>query len=375
MIQKPCQSLIFKKQEGRKTKGDILPINEEFLKELVTTPRATGYEFVAQKLIKDYLENDVDKVKSDKVGNVYAIINPESPVKIMLAGHVDQIGFQISHIDDDGYLWIRPLGGFDTTTLPGKRVIVCGKNGNILGVIGKKAIHLMKAEDRKKAPEMEKLFIDIGCKDKEEALKKVDVADSAVFDYGYDRLGENNLAVASGFDDSIGSFIVAEIMKELAKDKSFFAGVYGVSTVQEEIGMRGAHVAAKAILPDIGIAFDVGHTADAPEMDKKIVGDTKLGGGPIISIGPNLNPVVVKKLMTIAEENDIPYQKHAANRGTGTDANAIQLTGAATGLVGIPNRYMHTASEIISLDDIENIVKLVVIFIKSIKDGDSFLPV
>jgi endoglucanase len=362
--------------EGKRNpKGDSLPINEEFLKKLVTTPRATGYEFVAQKLIKDYLENDVDKIKSDKVGNVYAIINPESPFKIMLAGHIDQIGFQISHIDDNGYLWIQPLGGFDTTTLPGKRVTVCGKNGNFLGVIGKKAIHLMKAEDRKKAPEMEKLYIDIGCKDKEEALQKVDVADFAVFDYGYDRLGDNNFAVASGFDDSIGSFIVAEIMKELVKDKNFFAGVYGVSTVQEEIGMRGAHVAARTILPDVGIAFDVDHTSDAPEVDKKLVGDSKLGGGPKIAIGPNLNPVVVKKLISIAEENDIPYQKHAENRGTGTDANAIQLTGAATGLVSIPNRYMHTASEVISLDDIENIIKLVVSFIRSIKEGDSFLPV
>jgi endoglucanase len=164
-------------------------------------------------------------------------------------------------------------------------------------------------------------------------------------------------------------------MKELSKDKNFFAGVYGVSTVQEEIGMRGAHVAGRAIRPDLGIAFDVGHAADSPDMEKKHIGEINLGGGPIISIGPNLNPVVVKKFIEIAELNNIPYQKHAANRGTGTDANAIQLTGAATGLIEIPNRYMHTASEIISLDDIENIVKLVVEFIKSVKQGDDFLPV
>ena len=350
-------------------------LNEEFLAKLVTTPRATGYEFPAQRVIKTYLENVVDEVKSDRVGNLYAIINPDSPFKIMLAGHIDQIGFQIAHIDDDGYLWILPLGGFDTTTLPGKRVIVNAKNGQYKGVIGKKAIHLMEPEERKKAPEMKKLYIDIGCKDKEEASKKVDVGDFAVFDYGYERLGDNKYAVAAGFDDAIGAFIVAEIMKELSKDKSFYAGIYGISTVQEEIGMRGAIVAAKEINPDLGIAFDVSHTADAPEMEKKRIGDSKLGGGPIISIGPNLNPVVVKGLIETAEKNDIPYQKHAAPRGTGTDANAIQLSGAATGLVGIPNRYMHTASEVICLDDIENIVKLVVVFIKSIKEGDSFLPV
>jgi len=350
-------------------------INEKFLEKLVTTPRATGYEFPAQKVVKEYLESDVDKIDVDRVGNVCAIINPESKFKIMLAGHIDQIGFQISHIDDKGYLWILPLGGFDTSTLPGKRVRVISDKGEILGVIGKKAIHLMKPDERKQAPEMEKLFIDIGCKDEEEAKKFVDVGDFAVFNYGYSRLGKNNYAVAAGFDDAIGSFIVAEIMKELSKNKNFYPGVYGVSTVQEEIGLRGAHISAEAIKPDIGIAFDVGFAADAPEIEKKMVGDTKLGGGPIISIGPNFNPLVVKKLFEIAEKNNIPYQKHAAPRGTGTDANAIQLSGAATGLLGIPNRYMHTASEIVSLDDVKNIILLVVEFIKAIKEGDSFIPV
>ena len=140
-------------------------LNEEFLEKLVTTPRATGYEFPAQRVVKTYLENEVDKIEVDRVGNVCAIINPESKFKIMLAGHIDQIGFQISYIDEKGFLWIQPLGGFDTSTLPGKRVRVITEKGELLGVIGKKAIHLMKPEERKKAPEMEKLFIDIGCID------------------------------------------------------------------------------------------------------------------------------------------------------------------------------------------------------------------
>ena len=350
-------------------------INEEFLQKLVTTPRATGYEFPAQRVVKSYLENDVDKIETDRVGNVCSIINPESKFKIMLAGHIDQIGLQIAYIDDKGYLWIKPLGGFDTSTLPGKRVRVVTAKGELLGVIGKKAIHLMKPDERKQAPEMEKLFIDIGCKDDKEAKEIVEVGDFAVFDYGYARLGNNNLAVAAGFDDAIGAFIVAEIMKLLAKDKNFYAGVYGVTTVQEEIGLRGAHISAEAIKPDIGLAFDVGFAADAPEIEKKMVGDTKLGGGPIISIGPNFNPVVVKKLFELADINGIPYQRHAAHRGTGTDANAIQLSGAATGLLSIPNRYMHTASEVVNLEDVKNIILLIVEFIKSIKEGDSFLPV
>ncbi|MFX1513271.1 MAG: M42 family peptidase [Promethearchaeota archaeon] len=351
-------------------------VNEEFLAELVTTPRATGYEFPAQREIKKYLENDVDKIYADRVGNLISVINPESSMKIMLAGHIDQIGFQISFIDKKGYIWFHPLGGFDTTTLPGKRVKVCGKDDKIyLGVIGKKAVHLMKPEERKKSPEMEKLFIDIGCKDKEEAEKKVSVGDFAVYDYGYHRLGEHNYAVAVGFDDSIGAFIVAEIMKELSKDKNFYAGVYGVSTVQEEIGFRGATVAANALKPQIGIAFDVGFAADVPAVEKKRVGDTKLGDGGIIARGPNLNPVLVERIVSLAEEKEIPFQRIAIPRGTGTDANSMQLSGAATALLSIPNRYMHTASEVICLDDVKNIVTLAVEFIRSVKEEDTFIPV
>ncbi|MFX1285948.1 MAG: M42 family metallopeptidase [Promethearchaeota archaeon] len=350
-------------------------VNEAFLKKLVTTPRATGYELTAQQGIKQYLRKNVDKIYADRVGNLYAVINPESSFKIMLAGHIDQIGFQITHIDKNGYLWFLPLGGFDVTTLPGKRVKVNGGKGLIPGVIGKKAIHLMKPDERKKVPEMEKLFIDIGCISKEEAEKKVDVGDFAVFDYSFQKLGNHNFVVAAGFDDAIGAFIVAEIMSQLAKNKEFYAGVYGVSTVQEEIGLRGATVAARALKPQVGIAFDVGHAADSPEVKKKLVGDTKLGGGPIIVRGPNINPVLFKRLTDTADNCNIPYQKKAWHRGTGTDANAIQLTGAATALIEIPNRYMHTASEVICLDDVENIVKLSVEFIRSVIEEDTFIPI
>lgn len=293
----------------------------------------------------------------------------------MLAGHIDQIGFQISYIDKNGFIWFLPLGGFDPSTLPGKRVKVYGKKGEYLGVIGKKPIHLIKPEDRKKAPDLEKLFIDIGCKSKEEATKKVGIGDFAVFDYPYQKFGDHNFAVAAGFDDSIGSFIVAEIMKELFKDKNFYAGVYGVSTVQEEIGLRGATIAARKLNPDVGIAFDVFFASDNPEISKKLVGDTKLGKGPIVVIGPNINPVLFKRITETAEENNIPYQRIAWNRGTGTDANAIQLSGAATALISVPNRYMHTASEIISLDDVKNIVNLVVKVIRSITENDTFIPI
>lgn len=349
-------------------------INEEFLAKFVTTPRATGYELPAQLEIKKYLEKEVDKIYGDRIGNLFAVINPESPFKIMLVGHIDQIGFQISYIDESGYLWFLPLGSFDTTTLPGKRVKVYGKGTVVLGVVGRKTVHLMKPDELKKAPEMKKLFIDIGCKTKEEAEQKAEVGDFAVIDYGYQRMGDHNYAVATGFDGCIGAFIVAEIMKELSKDKKFYAEVYGVSTVQEEIGFRGAIVAANALKPNVGIAFDVGFAADAPEIEKKLVGDIKLGAGPLLTIGPNINPVLVKRLIEVAEKNKIPYQKRAINKATETDANAIQLSGAATALISIPNRYEHTASEVICLDDVKNIVNLVVKFIQSVGSEDTFIP-
>ncbi len=353
-------------------------VNEEFLAKLVTVPRATGYEFPAQREIKKYLEKDVDKITTDRLGNLISVINPASPMKIMLMGHIDQIGFQISHIDDKGFLWFLPLGGIDTSTLTGKRVKVYGKDGiGYLGVIGRKNYYLLSPEEKKKSPAMEKLYIDIGCKDKEEAVQKVDVGDFAIWDYGYQRLGDHNYAVATGFDDSIGAFIVAEIMKELARDKNFNVGVYGVTTVQEEIDpySRGARVVANALKPDIGIAFDVGITADTPEIEKKQVGDTKLGEGGIIAIGPTLNPVLTKRLIDIAEKNKIPYQKCASPSSTGTDADALNLSGSATTLISIPNRYMHTASEVICLDDVKNIVIWIIEFIKSVKEKDNFIPV
>jgi endoglucanase len=279
----------------------------------------------------------------------------------------------LSILDKDGFLWFLPLGSIDYTTLPGKRVIQTGANGSTLGVIGKKSINLMKPEEKKKVPTLEELFIDIGCKTKEDAEKKLNIGDFAVFDYGYQRLGGNNFAVASGFDDSIGAFIVAEVMKELSKDKNFYAGVYGVTTVQEEIGIRGATVAAHNLNPDVGIIFDVGHTTDNSNISKKQRGDLKLDEGPILTIGPDVNSELLDRIIKIAEENDIPYQKQAWPIGTGTDTSAIMLSGAATALISIPNRYMHTPSEVISLNDVANIIKLVVLVIRSITEEDLFI--
>lgn len=356
-----------------------MTIEENFLEQLINTPRATGYEFPAQKLIKQRLESEVDKIQVDPLGNVISMVNPGNRPRILLDGHIDQIGFQISGMHKTGVLHFKPLGGFDPTTLPGKRVNVwTGKDEKYVGVIGRKPIHLMENEEKKKAPKIEDLYIDIGADDKEQAQELVDVGDYATFaEYKYRRMdaGEK-FALGTGFDDAVGAFIVAEAMRKLAKDRSFDATVYGVSAVQEEIGLRGSRVAAFSVNPDIGIATDVGFTSDVPKIKSEKVGEVELGGGPVIAKGPNISPGIRNRLETIAEEEEIPCQYYPANRGTPTDANVIQVTrsGVATALVSVPNRYMHTASEIVSLDDVENIIELFVEFVKRVQEGEEFLP-
>lgn len=354
-------------------------MDEDFLKELLATPRATGYEYPAQRVIKEKLEPSVDKIRTDPMGNLISVINPGNEPRILLDGHIDQIGFQISGFHDTGVLFIKPLGGFDPSTLPGKRVHVwTGEKERYLGVIGRKPIHLMEKQDREKAPKIENLYIDIGARDKEEAKELVDLGDFATFaEYEYQRMDtDEQLAVAPGFDDTIGAFIVAEAMRELAKDPTFDAAVYGVSAVQEEIGFRGSRAATFSVNPDIGIATDVTFTSDVPHIETKKVGEVSLGDGPVLAKGPNISPVVRKRLEAVAEENTMDLQYQSANRGTGTDANIIQVTrgGVATALVSVPNRYMHTASEMISLNDVEDIVQLFVDFVASVEAGETFLP-
>ncbi len=345
-----------------------------FLKRLMGTPSPSGHERAAQDIVKAEIEGFCDRVERDTHGNQIGIINPEGRPRVMLSGHIDEIGFMIKYIDENGYLYFAPVGGWDPQISQGQRVVILTKKGLIKGVIGKKPIHLMTQEDRKKVVQIKDQWIDIGAKNKEEAEKIVRVGDYAVVDVQFEEL-MGDIVVSRGFDDKSGAFVVAETLR-LLKDKDFPAGVYGVTSVQEEIGLRGAKTAAYHINPDIGIAIDVTFATDAPTVEKKLVGDIKIGGGPVIARGPNINPKVEALLIKTAEEEGIPYQLEGANRATGTDANAIQITrgGIAAGLVSIPNRYMHTPCEIVSLSDLENVAKLLAGFIKRLTHDIDLIP-
>lgn len=346
----------------------------DFLKRLVDTPGPSGYEQRVQRVFRDRVAAYSADVRTDVLGNVYATVNPGGSPRIMLAGHADEIGFQVRYISDDGMLYFGSIGGHDPIVTVGQRVTLHTASGPILGVLGRKAIHLLDQDERGKTPRLDDLWIDIGAKDKADAESVVAIGDCVTYEHELKRL-RGDLCVARSFDDKMGVFVVAEALR-LISAMPLKAAVIGVSTVQEEVGLRGARTSAYGADPNIGIATDVGHSTDYPGGDKKRVGDMRLGSGPQIARGANINPVVFDLLVKAAKELSITYQVEAAPGGTGTDANALQLSraGVATGLIGVPLRYMHTPNEIMSLDDIENAARLMAGFCERVTPEIDWTP-
>lgn len=346
----------------------------DFLKKLLATPSPSGFEEKIQKVCKAYMEPYADEIYKDVHGNQYHVLNKGADLRIMLAGHVDEIGLMVNTIDANGFIGFVPIGGVDSAVLGGQRVTVHGNSGAVSGVIGRKAIHLTPPDDRNKALEMHQMWIDIGARDKKDAEKHVSIGDPITIAVGYQEL-LNDMVVARALDDRVGAFVIMEAVRLLAKKKINVA-VYCVTTVQEEIGLRGATTSAYGCNPHAGLAVDVAWATDHPRGEGERYGETAIGKGPIISRGPNINPIVHKGILAAAKKAKIPLQHLAMPRGTGTDANAMQLSrgGVATGLIGIPNRYMHTPVELVSLKDVENAAKLIAEWIAGIKANSSFIP-
>jgi endoglucanase len=346
----------------------------DFLRKLVETPSPSGFEQPAQRLIRERLKDSVDDVRTDVHGNVIAARNPDAPLRVMLAGHCDEIGMMVTHVDDKGYLYFAQIGGIDAAVLGGQRVEVHTDRGVVPGVIGRKAVHLMEADERGKPSKIKEYWIDIGAKDKKDALKVVSVGTPATMVRRFVEL-RNGLVSARGFDDRVGAWVVVETMRRLRKVKLNVA-VYGVSTVQEELGLRGARTSAFGIEPHAGIAIDVGFASDHPDTDKRIIGEVALGKGPILHRGANINPVLAGLMERAAKKRRIPFQMQAEPGATGTDANAIQINraGAAAALIGIPNRYMHTPVEVVSTKDLSLAVDLLVATLTDMRASQSFIP-
>lgn len=348
-----------------------------FFKRLADSPSPSGYEQPAQRVWREYVGPHVDEVRTDVMGNTWGVLKgPERP-RVMLAGHVDEIGLMVQYVDDQGFLYFAPIGGVDAHLLPGQRVRVHGRNGSLLGVIGRKPIHLLEQDERTKVVKVKDLAVDIGAKDRAEAEAQVAVGDPMTFAVEMERLGNNDRVCARGLDDKMGSFVVAETLRRLsARRAELQCSVFGVSTVQEEVGLRGGRTSAYGIDPDVGICVEVTFATDHPGVDKKAIGDVQVGKGPVLSRGPNINPKVFALLQQSAQQAGIALQYEAAPRATGTDANVMQLnrSGVATALVEIPLRYMHTPAEVLSLADVDAAAELLVAFLLQVGPGADWIP-
>lgn len=346
----------------------------QFLKTLLNTPSPVGHEARGQRVWLDYVQKFADETFSDAYGNVVAVLNKGGSPRIMLAGHADEIGMTVNYIDADGYIYVRRLGGVDAAIMKAQRVTIHSKKGPVRGVVGNVAPHLTKVEGERRVPKMEDLFIDIGVSSRADAEKLVRVGDPITLVDEFEVL-RGDLAIARAFDNRIGTFAVAEALRLLASDKKKFAPeVCAVSNVMEEVGLFGARQIAYSLKPDVALVVDVTHATDYPTVSKILHGDIKIGKGPAVTHGGSSHPEVIRRIEQLAAQLRIPLQHEAVSGTSGTDTDSIFWTrgGIASGLISLPNRYMHSPVELVSLKDLEQIPLLMAAFVRSVKKGEAF---
>ena len=349
-----------------------------FLARLLDAAGPSGFEVEAARIWRAEAETFADSVTTDVSGNTVATVNPEGRPRIMLAGHIDEIGLQVTHVDEDGFLYIAGIGGWDPQVVVGQRVKILGPQGNILGVVGKKAIHLQKVDERKSASKIDQLWVDVGVGSRAEAeALGLRVGDAMVIDAAMVSLAGDRIA-SRAIDNRIGAYIVLEALR-LLSNASPMASAVAVATVQEEIGGGaggGARTSAFGLEPDAALVVDVTFSTDVPDIEKKVLGEHRLGGGPVLSRGSAAHPVVFERLVEVAVVEGIPHTIQAAPRSTRTDADSIYLTrsGVPTGLVSVPNRYMHSPNEMVSLSDLESTARLLAAFVASLDGDTDFTP-
>ncbi|MCS7021852.1 MAG: M42 family metallopeptidase [Gemmataceae bacterium] len=339
---------------------------EQFLEQLLQTPSPSGFEQPIQQLVREYVRDFADDVRTDVHGNVYAIRyaqqRSEKAVRVMLAGHCDQIGLMVQYIDNEGFLYVQPIGGWDMQILLGQCLTVWTRQGPITGVVARRAVHLLKPEEKNKVPDFPDIWLDVGARNRAEAEEWVRIGDPVTFALGIRAL-RNELVAGPGLDDKVGLWVCLEALR-LLRERNLQVDVYAVSTVAEEIGLRGATTAAYTVNPTVGIAVDVCHATDTPGNDRKTQGEIRCGGGPVVFRGPNIHPRVFERLEATAQRLELPIQVRGVPRATGTDANVIQISrqGVASGLIGIPNRYMHSPVEVVHRGDLVQAARLLAEF-------------
>ncbi len=346
----------------------------DFLKDLVRTHAPSGAEAPLQRVWMDYVSKYADKVESDAYGNVVATLNPGASPRIMLAAHADEIAMAVNHIDADGFVYVRRVGGVDPAVLRAQRVSIHTKKGLVQGVVGNTAIHMKDASERSKVPPIHELFVDIGAKDRKTAQKLVRIGNPVTANNEFEML-RDDIAISRVFDNRIGSWSIAETLRQLHPHrKKLHAEICAVSNIMEEVGCLGVQQIAYSLHPDAAIVIDVTHATDSPGIGKAQHGDVKLGEGPTLTHGGGNHPVLVERLEKIAKQKKINLQHEAASRTTGTDTDEVFLTrgGIPSALISLPNRYMHSPSEMIHLGDLKNIPDLLTSFCRNLKAGEQF---
>ena len=356
----------------------MTPESLSFLKSLLDTPGPSAFEAAPARVWRAEAARFADAVRADVAGNSFATLNADGRPRVMFAGHIDEIGVMVSHIDDDGFLSFDTIGGWDHQVFVGQRVRLLGRGGPVVGVVGKKAIHIMDKEDREKASKVEDLWLDIGAVSKAEAERQVRIGDPGVLAAGVLEFPNGRL-VSRCIDNRIGAFVVLEALHLLATGGARpGASTTAVATTREEIAATGggARSSAAALEPDVAIVIDVTPATAYPGIEKRRHGDYRLGGGPVLSRGASVSEIVFDRLAEAAEAESIPYAIEASSRDTHTDAEAIfnAHRGVATALVSVPNRYMHSPNEMIAIEDLDRTARLLAAFVRRLAPDTDFVP-
>jgi endoglucanase len=350
----------------------------DFLQRLLDAPGPSGYETGPARIWRAEAESFADDVTYDVAGNSYALVRAKSPTAqtpaVVFAGHIDEIGFVITHIDAEGFLWFDPIGGWDAPVAIGQRLRIVGRDGDVVGVVGKKAIHIIPQEERDKPTKLKDLWIDIGAGSREAARERVEIGDPAVIDARFIRLA-GDLCASRSMDNRVGAFVALEAARLVAADRAD-VDVYAVATTREEISFAGAMTAAFRTRPLAAVAIDVTHATDYPGADKKRDDEVKLGGGPVLSRGASVNPKVFQTLRDAAARLDIACPIQASGAHTYTDADPMSAAGPGTaaGLISLPNRYMHSPNETVSLGDLDQAARVLAEFARTIRPDADFRP-
>ena|SRR5690554_147457 len=359
-----------------KKKSIITKESEKFLFEYLNNPSPTGYESEGQKLWLKYIKPYVDETFVDTYGTAVAVINPEAKYKVVIEAHADEISWYVHYITKDGFIYLRRNGGSDHMIAPSKRVNIHTKKGMVKAVFGWPAIHTRMANpNEEETPKLKNIFLDCGCKNKEE-VEKLGVHVGCVVTYEDEAMVlNNNYYVGRALDNRIGGFMIAKVAKMLKEKKQKLPfGLYITNAVQEEVGLRGAQMIVERIRPDVAIVTDVCHDTQTPMINKIEQGDFTSGDGPVIAYGPAVQNNLRELILDVAAENKIPFQRYAASRVTGTDTDAFAYgaAGVASALISLPIRYMHTTVEMAHKDDVENVIRLIYESLLKIEEQHDF---